>query len=292
MGEYTVGGRRVQLDHDSVVRRLREVRPEPIAVHAVEIGGRLFPVVQALEVASGVPRSATRSARARQILRSLGFRPSAKDASTLRRDTSPDENTPELEQFVDDALQSLREPRAALAAVVRGDSKVQLDGFGLYAIYAGGSSWAELGLRPFDHRPLYVGKAESGTLMTRDLRTHVASGRTGSSTVRRSFAALLRHQLELHGQPRNVSRPERFANFGLSPEDDEKLTAWMIRHLQLATWIAPFAAPIASVERSVLHRLLPALNIADCPGPWRAFVSAERAVLAEEARRWTPQGNG
>lgn len=38
------------------------------------MNGRLFPVVQALEAASGVPRRATRSARARAVFTALGMR--------------------------------------------------------------------------------------------------------------------------------------------------------------------------------------------------------------------------
>jgi hypothetical protein len=79
---------------------------------------------------------------------------------------------------------------------------------GLYAIYGGQDIWLQLGLGdPPDDRPLYVGKAEE-SLVSRDLKTHFGSGRTGSSTVRRSFAALLRGTLDLcvataqSGQPR------------------------------------------------------------------------------------------
>lgn len=88
---------------------------------------------------------------------------------------------------------------------------------GLYAIYGGLMEWADLGLgRPTDDRPLYVGKSES-SLADRDLRTHFGNGRTGSSTVRRTFAGLLHDSLGLRGLPRNPARPERFANYGLCP---------------------------------------------------------------------------
>lgn len=95
---------------------------------------------------------------------------------------------------------------------------------GLYAIFGDPGVWRHLGLgEPPDDRPLYVGKAED-SLASRDLKTHLVSGRTGSSTVRRSFAALLREELDLHAQPRNPSRPERFANYGLRRDGDERLT--------------------------------------------------------------------
>ena len=60
---------------------------------------------------------------------------------------------------------------------------------GLYAFYGDRAAWSSLGLTPaFDDQPLYVGKAER-SLSGRDVRTHFAAGKTGSSTVRRSLAA-------------------------------------------------------------------------------------------------------
>lgn len=63
----------VELTAEGVRRSLRNVDPEPVFTHAVRIDGRLFPVVQALEVASGITRGQTRSARARDVLTRLGF---------------------------------------------------------------------------------------------------------------------------------------------------------------------------------------------------------------------------
>jgi len=61
---------------------------------------------------------------------------------------------------------------------------------GLYAIYGDAKTWNELGLGMApDGRPLYIGKAED-SLIIRDLKTHFGDGRTGHSTVRRSFGRL------------------------------------------------------------------------------------------------------
>jgi len=77
---------------------------------------------------------------------------------------------------------------------------------GLYAIYGDAKTWKELELgKPPDGRPLYIGKAED-SLVARDLKTHFGDGRTGQSTVRRSFAALLHDTLGLRGVPR-ATRP-------------------------------------------------------------------------------------
>jgi hypothetical protein len=159
---------------------------------------------------------------------------------------------------------------------------------GLYAIYGDAETWSELGLGdPPDERPLYVGKAED-SLVTRDLSTHFGNGRTGSSTVRRSFAALLREPLRLSGLPRNPTRPERFANYGLSREHDERLTDWMRTKLELAVWPKPVDCEFSllQVELVLLGDLLPPLNLKDVTTPWTAQLKAARATMASQARTW------
>ena len=74
MATFTVAGRQISLTPDDVATALRGVIPEPVQKHAVEVEGRLYPVVQALEAASGVPRSDTRSATARRVFAGLGLR--------------------------------------------------------------------------------------------------------------------------------------------------------------------------------------------------------------------------
>lgn len=159
---------------------------------------------------------------------------------------------------------------------------------GLYAIYGSPDTWLELGLgEPPDGRPLYVGKAEE-SLASRDINTHFGSGRTGSSTVRRSFAALLRSTLDLRGRPRNPDKPERFANYGLSPAHDRVLTEWMLERLELAFWEKPdeSESPLDELEKAVLAALRPPLNLKDVATPWSPQVRAARKVMADQARKW------
>jgi hypothetical protein len=159
---------------------------------------------------------------------------------------------------------------------------------GLYAIYGTAVAWRELGLRaPSDVRPLYVGKAED-SLISRDLKTHLGDGRTGQSTVRRSFAALLHDALGLRGVPRNTAKPAYFANYGLSAAHDAALTRWMKESLELATWGKPVDCTFAleTIERVLLAELIPPLNLKDVLTPWTGKVKATRAVMAAEARTW------
>ena len=185
-------------------------------------------------------------------------------------------------QSIIDALSSPRVPLAASLPTLPPKP-------GLYAIWPDRESSADLGLDDLPESiPLYVGKAED-SIVTRDINTHFCVGRTGSSTVRRSFAALLRERLDLRGMPRNPSKPGYFANYGLSSRDDEKLTAWMRSHLQLAIWIADGERKLEDVERDVLRFWQPPINIAGVTHRWRADVRQARKAMADQARAWTPE---
>lgn len=166
---------------------------------------------------------------------------------------------------------------------------------GLYAIHALEPEWIELGIEYRPGIPLYIGKSE-GSLVNRELGEHFAinpdvPARTGGSTVRRSFAALLRCPLQLHGLPRNKHNPERFANYGLEPDADRRLTAWMHARLTLAVWPMPRNLPLSdleAVEVDVIHAWTPPVNIRDNPGRLRQLRVA-RAVMATEAKAWAAE---
>jgi len=208
-----------------------------------------------------------------------GSKPSAPDPPVL---TDPAGGSSLLDDVVAAALTALTRPRHSLSTA----SANVPDEPGLYAIYGSAQVWAELGLDgPPDDRPLYVGKSES-SLADRDLRTHFGDGRTGSSTLRRTFAALLHDALDLRGIPRNPAKPERFANYGLSPDHDAVLTRWMRASLAIAVWPRPQGVALVTVERALLGKWLPPLNLADVSTPWRAQIRDARAVMATEARRY------
>jgi hypothetical protein len=139
--------------------------------------------------------------------------------------------------------------------------------------------------------PLYVGKAED-SLVSRDLNTHFAvdpeaAPKTGSSTVRRSFAALLRGPLNLKGVPRNKAKPGYFAHYGLEDEADARLTEWMHSHLILAYWRRPpnLQCKLTDVEKAVLKKWDPPVNLQNSPTKLPRLV-AERAEMKNEARAW------
>lgn len=193
---------------------------------------------------------------------------------------------PELDISI--AMNDLTSPRVSLQSLVDDDAISTLSAPGLYAIYGDEPAWETLGLDRFDQRPLYLGSTEAPTPISRDLSTHFVGGETRSSTVRRSFAALLHDELDLRGIPRKPEQPDRFSNYGISAADDTKLTAWLIQHLEIAAWNAPAGVSIAETELAILKAWLPALNHRDSRGPWRTFIKNMRSVMTEEARAWRP----
>ncbi|MFD4373868.1 GIY-YIG nuclease family protein [Streptomyces sp. NPDC058486] len=187
------------------------------------------------------------------------------------------------ELVVSAALAALSDgPRHSVAEAL----KVVPHAAGLYAVYGDAQAVGELAAGTAD-RPLYVGKAER-SLTDRDLRTHFATGRTGSSTLRRTLAALLREPLALRAVPRNLARPDGSANYALESGGDERLTEWMHARLRLAVWVPPAGDGVAlrDVETAVLRALRPPLNLADMGSLGDRGVKAARAVMAAEARAW------
>lgn len=181
------------------------------------------------------------------------------------------------------ALHSLAGIRHAHADAIRHVPK----NAGLYALYGDGRAWAELKLSPaFDSQPLYVGKAER-SLNGRDVGTHFAAGKTGSSTVRRSLAGLLVDELALIAVPRNLAKPDGSANFGLDTGSEARLSRWMEQRLSLATWSKPEGANLDEIETAVVLRLRPPLNL-DKVGEPRTRLRDARKRMAETARAWQP----
>ncbi|MFC7811135.1 GIY-YIG nuclease family protein [Streptomyces olivaceus] len=180
---------------------------------------------------------------------------------------------------------------AALAALAYGPRYTATEalemvpnGAGLYAVHGDLLAVGDLAAGAAD-QPLYVGKAER-SLLGRDLRTHFATGKTGSSTLRRTLSALLREPLELRAVPRNLARPDGSANYSLESSGDERLTEWMHARLRLSVWVRPDGVVLDEVETAVLNVLRPPLNLAKMGRLGDRRVKATRAAMAEEARAW------
>ncbi|WP_434770531.1 GIY-YIG nuclease family protein [Curtobacterium flaccumfaciens] len=193
-----------------------------------------------------------------------------------------------LEVHLDDAKQALRADPFPVTSAERMPT-----GPGLYAVWSDEKTWSELGIEwrgPLT--PLYVGKAED-SLRRREVDTHFAAGsssasKTGSSTVRRSFGALLAPSLGFRAIPRNVEKPGHFSKYALRADDDLRLTTWMHRHLLLSAWAKPaeLTAPLRSLEAPIIREWDPPINIQGAASS-RAALRAARSVPSAQARSWT-----
>jgi hypothetical protein len=70
---FTVNGQQADLTAEDVQRELRDVRAEPLHQHAIQSGSVLYPVKQALEVVTGIPRHMFTTQVARRVFARLGF---------------------------------------------------------------------------------------------------------------------------------------------------------------------------------------------------------------------------
>ncbi|MCZ2826691.1 MULTISPECIES: GIY-YIG nuclease family protein [unclassified Modestobacter] len=125
---------------------------------------------------------------------------------------------------------------------------------------------------------LYVGIAPNGAASKATLRSRVVGdhirGTTGSSTLRRSLAALLSEQQGW--QSRWTTRPV------LVNADELRLSEWMGEKLRL-TW-AEHSEPW-TVEAEVIAELEPPLNLADnAAHPLHGFLRDARTRWREAAR--------
>ena len=107
---------------------------------------------------------------------------------------------------------------------------------------------------------IYIGKTEKSQ-RSRDTQTHFKSGRTGSSTLRRSLGAILRKELNLKPIPRSYSET-RMRDYKFIEESEIKLTEWMIDNLSLSFY-AVFEGKrmLRNIENAVIEELSPILNI-------------------------------
>lgn len=182
------------------------------------------------------------------------------------------------------AIRALTSPRHTVAACMAGAVP---DRPGLYAMYGDRSVWRALGLGEApDDRPLYIGKAAE-SLVSRDLGTHFATGETGRSSPRRSFAALLVGELNLDAIPRRRDNPEprKWAHYALEPDGDQRLTEWMREHLRLAVWPFTGTCLLAAVESDVMTHWKPPLNLVGVLQPGRSQVKHARAAMSHGERR-------
>jgi len=75
MAVFHVGGQEVSLDRTAIERAVAGKTPGRITVHAVEVGGTVWPLKQVLAESAGLDLLAFTTQEAHRVLTRLGFRP-------------------------------------------------------------------------------------------------------------------------------------------------------------------------------------------------------------------------
>jgi len=134
---------------------------------------------------------------------------------------------------------------------------------GIYALFFIGLDFPILGQKVSNHQIIYIGKTETSQEQ-RDLKTHFTTGKTGSSTVRKSIGAILSEKEKLAPIPRNHTdyQEGRFSHFKFDDESEIIITNWMRNNLALSFYEYPKTKQeIEDLETKLIHELIPILNI-------------------------------
>jgi hypothetical protein len=134
---------------------------------------------------------------------------------------------------------------------------------GIYAFFYIGNDFPLLGDSVSKHQIIYIGKTESSQ-EKRDSKTHFTTGKTGSSTVRKSIGSILCVQKNLMPIPRNDSdyAKRRFSHFKFDNPSEIKITDWMKKNMALSFYEYPESKEkIDKLETEIIKQLKPILNI-------------------------------
>ena len=160
---------------------------------------------------------------------------------------------------------------------------------GIYAFFFTGKEFPLADYSPQKDEIIYIGKTESSQA-SRDEKTHFTSGKTGSSTIRRSLGALLKDELSLVPIPRNDKDFDagRKSFFKFDESSEDKLTTWMKDNLALSFY--EYDQPPSEIdvlETELIAEAKPLLNIdsKNPDNPYAQFIKVARKACADEANR-------
>ena len=131
---------------------------------------------------------------------------------------------------------------------------------------------------------IYIGKTNTSA-KRRVLKTHFKSGRTGSSTLRRSLGAILRNELALKPIPRSLVEG-RVRDYKFIIESENKLTEWMINNLTVSFYdFEGGKRLLRELESDIISILKPILNIdGNAINQNRSLIKELRAKCRELAK--------
>lgn len=131
---------------------------------------------------------------------------------------------------------------------------------GIYAFFL--SEKSKLGEFGIGGQIIYIGIAKH-SLQDRDFNQHFKSGKTGSSTLRRSVGAIIKSKLNLTAIPRGgVNDSKRYENYKFLQEQD--LTDWMISNLEIGYWTPQMDLSyqeLRDIENQITMHFKPTLDL-------------------------------
>ncbi|MBK9320792.1 MAG: hypothetical protein IPM91_19715 [Bacteroidetes bacterium] len=138
---------------------------------------------------------------------------------------------------------------------------------GIYALFYIGNNFPIVGSNVSKHQIIYIGKTESSQ-EKRDAKTHFTSGKTGSSTVRKSIGSLLCELERLKPIPRNDNDYQngRFSHFMFDVFGEQIITDWMKINLALSFYeFTGSIQELEDLETEIIDAIVPILNISKNP---------------------------
>lgn len=134
---------------------------------------------------------------------------------------------------------------------------------GIYAFFYIGNNFPVFGESVTKDQLIYIGKTESSQ-EKRNLKTHFTSGKTGSSTIRKSIGSLLCEQEKLVPIPRNNTDygKGKYSHFKFDEQSETVITEWMKKNLAISFYEFPESKiAIDTLETKIIKQLKPLLNI-------------------------------
>lgn len=162
---------------------------------------------------------------------------------------------------------------------------------GIYAFFYLGNDFPIFGNVVSKHQIIYIGKTESSQ-EKRDAKTHFTTGKTGSSTVRKTIGSLLCGQEYLKPIPRNDIDYTKgiYSHFKFAPESEEIITNWMKNNLALSFYdYRENKNLIDKLETEIIKELKPILNIdhKNSENPYKEQILQLRKICATMAMKNT-----
>jgi hypothetical protein len=161
------------------------------------------------------------------------------------------------------------------------DNITDLNGQNGVYIIACESNSLSFGLRAAEEpQVVFVGLSKANS------SRHFTSGFTGTSTMRRSLAALLQNSLGLIPVPRSndESDNDRYDNYALDASSEEKLTRWMFDNFKFAFYECD-ASIVPKLHAALLDYNVPLFNFQNNPhNKYGAEIKKYRKICANAAR--------